>query len=69
MRGPIHEPVRVTTWKSFETIFGGFSAHYALPQAVFGFFANGGREAVIVRVARQEGEGAPAAASVVLRDL
>ena len=69
LRGPVHQPVRVSTWKGFESIFGGFSPDCALPAAVFGFFANGGREAVIVRVARLEGEGVPRPAAAVLRDL
>lgn len=69
VRGPISRPISVTSWKSFEAIFGGFSADYYLPQAVFAFFANGGREALIVRVARSEGEHAAQPARVVLKDL
>jgi phage tail sheath protein FI len=69
VRGPISKPVRVTSWKSFEAIFGGFASEYYLPQSVFAYFANGGREAVIVRVARAEGKGAAQAARVSMKDL
>jgi phage tail sheath protein FI len=69
VRGPIGRPVRLTSWKSFEAIFGGFTSDYYLPQSVFAFFANGGREAVVIRVAKAEGEKAAQAARVVLKDL
>lgn len=69
VRGPMCRPVRLTSWKSFEAIFGGHTSDYYLPQAVFAFFANGGREAVVIRVARAEGEAAAQPARVVLKDL
>ncbi|MBX3469511.1 MAG: phage tail sheath family protein [Planctomycetes bacterium] len=69
VRGPVNRPVRITSWKSFESIFGGHTNDYYLPQAVFGFFANGGREAVIIRVARASGDSAAQAARVVMKDL
>jgi uncharacterized protein len=69
VRGPISKPVRVTSWKSFEAIFGGFTTDYYLPQSVFAYFANGGREAVIIRVARADGEAAAQCARVVMKDL
>lgn len=69
VRGPVNKPVRITSWKSFEAVFGGASGEFYLPASVFGFFANGGREAVIVRVARVEGENAATPARATLRDL
>ncbi len=69
VRGPVGRPVRVTSWKSFEALFGGFSADALLPHSVFSFFANGGREAVVLRVGRAEGEGAATCASLTLKDL
>jgi Bacteriophage tail sheath protein len=58
--------VRITSWRSFEAIFGGFAPEYLLPHSVFAFFANGGREAVIVRIASDE---ACATASLSVKDL
>lgn len=69
VRGPVNRPVRLTSWKSFEAIFGGHTSDYYLPQAVFAFFANGGREALVIRVARADGDAAAQAARVVLKDL
>ena len=68
-RGPVGRPVRVTSWKSYETLFGGFSSEYLMPHSVFSFFANGGREALILRVGKSEGESAIRCASLTLRDL
>ena len=68
-RGPINTPVRVTSWRSFEAIFGGPTAEYYTPSSVFGYFANGGREALVIRVARSEGEEAAQPARVVMKDL
>lgn len=69
VRGQVGQPVRITSWKSFEAIFGGFSSDYLLPHAVFSFFANGGRDAVIVRAGKTEGEAAAVSASRTLKDL
>lgn len=68
-RGPIGTPIRITSWKSYETLFGGFNAEYLLPQAVFSFFCQGGREAMVLRVGRTTGPDAARAASVTLKDL
>ncbi|MFJ7995797.1 phage tail sheath family protein [Streptomyces sp. NPDC096310] len=51
-RGPLHQPVRVTSFADFERRFGGLSARGAVGYAVHQFFGNGGTVAVIVRVAR-----------------
>ena len=52
-RGPLHEPVCVQSWTQFFTRFVRSELDYAfLPDAVHGFFANGGRTAWIVRVGR-----------------
>lgn len=68
-RGPVGRPLRITSWNSFETLYGGFSPDYLLPQAVFSFFANGGREATVIRCGQTEGEDAAKSASLTLRDL
>ncbi|MEV7084841.1 phage tail sheath C-terminal domain-containing protein [Streptomyces sp. NPDC093085] len=51
-RGPLHEPVRVTSFAEFERRFGGLTARSAVGYAVHQFFGNGGTVAVIVRVAK-----------------
>lgn len=50
-RGPLHRPVRLTSWRQFQTRFGGFIPGGYLAYAVKGFFENGGRTCYIVRVA------------------
>lgn len=62
--GPFHEPTLVTNWDQYVRQFGGFSEGTYLPHAVYGFFANGGGAAYVVRIgdpARSAtGTGAPA---------
>jgi uncharacterized protein len=50
-RGPLHLAVKTTSWTSYTGIFGGHLEHAYLPDAVEGFFANGGRVCWVVRVA------------------
>ena len=50
-RGPLHQPQRLTSWRQFQEIFGGFLAYAYLAYAVHAFFANGGRVCWVVRVA------------------
>ena len=52
-RGPVNRPVRVSSVVEFEGRFGGLTAVQETGYAVWQFFQNGGREAWIVRVARQ----------------
>jgi hypothetical protein len=56
-RGPLHTPVRVSSWPAFVTTFGGFIANGLGAYTVKGFFDNGGSVCHVVRVA------APAAAT------
>jgi phage tail sheath protein FI len=49
-RGVPNQAVRVTSLDQFAVRFGGHHSNGYLPQSVFGFFLNGGREAYIVRV-------------------
>lgn len=51
-RGPLDEPVRITSFADFERRFGGLSARSPLGHAVHQFFGNGGTVAVVVRVAK-----------------
>lgn len=50
-RGPLNQPVRITSFADFERRFGGLTARSAVGHAVHQFFGNGGSAAVIVRVA------------------
>jgi hypothetical protein len=68
-RGPVGTPVRITSWESFQAIFGGFSADAYLPQSVFGFFANGGSVCYVCRIAVREGKESSQPAKGVLEDL
>ncbi|MFF9511025.1 phage tail sheath family protein [Streptomyces sp. NPDC014724] len=62
-RGPLNEPVRITSFTEFERRFGGLSAQSAVGYAVHQFFGNGGTIAVIVRVAKA-GTGKAACATL-----
>ena len=49
-RGPVDTATRVHSWPEFHEVFGSRSAHSHLGFSVHDFFANGGSEAVVVRV-------------------
>ncbi|WP_316528769.1 phage tail sheath family protein [Kitasatospora brasiliensis] len=51
--GPFHEPTLVTNWDQYVQRFGGFTEGTYLAHAVYGFFANGGGSAYVVRVGDQ----------------
>ncbi|MGG2458236.1 phage tail sheath family protein [Streptomyces sp. RGM 3693] len=51
-RGPLNEPVRITSFADFERRFGGLTSRSPVAYAVHQFFGNGGADAVIVRVAK-----------------
>lgn len=63
-RGPVGEPVRVSSVRQFEEVFGTARATGFLWHAVKGFFETGGRAAYVLRVAT----GSARAASVDLVD-
>ncbi len=50
-RGPLDTPVSVRSFHEFENSFGGFWKHSELPYAASDFFENGGKEALVVRIA------------------
>ncbi len=56
-RGPLHQPQRLTNWREFQQVFGGFLSYAYLAYAVHAFFENGGQVCWVVRVAATEGEG------------
>ena len=40
----------MTSWSQFENLYGGFTPGAILPLSVYGYFANGGSIAYIVRI-------------------
>jgi hypothetical protein len=56
-RGLPNQPTLVTNWTQYSKAFGGFVEGAHLPQAVYGYFLNGGGAAYVVRVGA-EGESA-----------
>ena len=53
-RGPLAATL-INSWSGFKSIYGDISANHELGYAVYHFFANGGREAYIVRVLHTTG--------------
>jgi Bacteriophage tail sheath protein len=51
LRGPLDCPVRVASFADFERTFGGLWQPSTLSYAIEQFFDNGGRQAIVVRVA------------------
>jgi Bacteriophage tail sheath protein len=58
-QGPFHQPTLVTNWDQYIRTFGGFDGDSYLGHAVYGFFANGGGSAYVVRVGGQRDGAAP----------
>jgi uncharacterized protein len=48
-KGPALSPERLTSWNDYITQFGGYLAEGYTPEAVFGFFENGGAAIWVVR--------------------
>ncbi|EST36994.1 tail protein [Streptomycetaceae bacterium MP113-05] len=49
-KGPFNEPTLITNWTQFLTTFGDFVEGTYLANSVYGFFANGGGVAYVVRI-------------------
>lgn len=64
-RGPI-EATLVNSWGGFKSYYGDISPTHELGYAVYHFFANGGRDAYIVRVLHTEGTGTLATTAEVV---
>ncbi|AOS64302.1 phage tail sheath family protein [Actinoalloteichus hymeniacidonis] len=60
-KGPFHAPTLVTSWNQYTQHFGGYAEDAYLAHAVFGYFANGGGLAYIVRIGGDPSSG-PASA-------
>src|SRR5262245_19100410 len=61
-KGPFHTPTLVTNWTQFTQTFGDCVDGCYLALSVFGFFANGGGLAYVVRVGDRAAEGGYATA-------
>jgi phage tail sheath protein FI len=64
-QGPVDKAVLVESWSDFERQFGGLSSGNYLGYAVNQFFANGGKQAYIVRLVATAGDTPLAAAFAV----
>lgn len=56
-RGPVDQPVQISSWNEFTEVYGYTSEHY-LSDSVEAFFRNGGRNCYVVRVAHLQREDA-----------
>ena len=52
-------PRLVTSWTQFEKLYGSFVKGAVLPLSVYGYFANGGALAYVVRIPNTEPSGQP----------
>lgn len=50
LRGPVDEATRINSFAEFERTFGGLWRFSKMTYAVFHYFLNGGRDAIIIRV-------------------
>jgi uncharacterized protein len=55
VRGPVDDPVTITNFGDFERAFGGLGVDYPMSYAVRDFFLNGGTQAVVVRLYKDNG--------------
>jgi len=61
-------PRLVTSWSQFESLYGSFAEGCVLPLSVYGYFANGGSIAYIVRVPNSEPAGQPSRGALPAAD-
>src|SRR5215472_10004905 len=50
-RGGVNEPITINSYADYERLYGGLSMQSTMSYAVSDFYANGGQQAVIVRLA------------------
>jgi phage tail sheath protein FI len=65
LRGPVDEPVTITSFGDFERVFGGLGIDYPMSYAVRDFFVNGGSQAIVVRLYNPPGDGENAGRAVI----
>lgn len=63
-RGPV-EATLINSWSGFKSYYGDISPNHDLGYAVYHYFANGGRDAYVVRVLHTQGGGSTATTSGV----
>lgn len=49
-RGPVNQPVVITSFRDYERVFGGLWLDSTVGFAVYDFFQNGGSQAIVVRL-------------------
>ncbi len=63
----LNKPTLVTNWTQFVDVFGNLTPGAYLPDAVYGFFANGGSACYVTSIlALEEGGQSPQAAEIVI---
>jgi phage tail sheath protein FI len=55
VRGPENKATEILSWSDFERLFGGLASDSELSYAVKQFFDNGGTDAFVIRVAKDDG--------------
>src|SRR5438105_15896551 len=65
-RGPVDVPVRCDSYADYDRTFGGLWRDSTMSYAVQQFFANGGSQALVVRVATRTGATRAKAATFAL---
>ncbi len=68
LRGPINESITLTSFGDFERAFGGMHPNYPLSYTVRDFYLNGGSQAIIVRLFRDEARDAAQAVAKAAND-
>lgn len=61
-RGPLN-PTLISSWSDYKSTYGDISISHELGYSVYHYFANGGRDAYILRVLRTSGSGTLASKS------
>lgn len=61
-RGPL-TPTLINSWSTYKSTFGDVSIDHEMGFSVYHYFANGGRDAYILRVLRTSGDGTLASAA------
>ena len=61
VRGPVNEPLPITSFADFERQFGGLGVKLPMGYAVRDFYLNGGTQAIIVRLYKNPKPGDPPA--------
>jgi phage tail sheath protein FI len=58
LRGPVNDPTRIQSFADFDRTFGGLWTNSTMSYAVQHYFLHGGKDAIVVRVARNANRAA-----------